>query len=234
MASTRQNVANQTNNTVNINDGTTCRQPSPRPGPLTAAGLGASNQIAQTTPATLFQSAPGVTSTLPILQVPFPMRLSPAGQNFIKAHEELRLFPYDDQTGKTISVWNKHATIGWGHLIYAQEWSLYAGGITPGIAQDVFDADAKISESPVNRLVRVPLTQYQFDALVDLVYNSGSGNFATSPILLLLNNPHALVTFSSLQAAWLGTSVGVSKAVQAGVRNRRLDEWKLFSTGSYT
>jgi lysozyme len=39
----------------------------------------------------------------------------------------------------------------------------------------------------VNNLVNVPLTQGQFDALVDFVYNLGVGNFESSTLLRDLN-----------------------------------------------
>jgi lysozyme len=35
--------------------------------------------------------------------------------------------------------------------------------------------------------VTVPLTQHQFDALVDFTFNAGGGNFASSTMLRLLN-----------------------------------------------
>ncbi len=39
----------------------------------------------------------------------------------------------------------------------------------------------------VNRLVTVPLTQNQFDALISFVFNLGIGNFRTSTLLKKLN-----------------------------------------------
>jgi GH24 family phage-related lysozyme (muramidase) len=39
----------------------------------------------------------------------------------------------------------------------------------------------------VNELVKVPMTQGQFDALVSLVFNIGRAQFATSTLLRLLN-----------------------------------------------
>ena len=45
----------------------------------------------------------------------------------------------------------------------------------------------KIYEADVKRLVDVPLTQYQFDALVSFVFNLGSGAFGGSTLLKKLN-----------------------------------------------
>jgi lysozyme len=58
---------------------------------------------------------------------------------------------------------------------------------------DQAQADAWLSEDvqsavgSVNRLVTAPLTQNEFDAVVDFVFNCGSGNFAGSTMLRLLN-----------------------------------------------
>jgi lysozyme len=40
----------------------------------------------------------------------------------------------------------------------------------------------------VNRVVTVTLTQGEFDALTDFVFNDGSGNFESSTMLRLLNS----------------------------------------------
>lgn len=42
-------------------------------------------------------------------------------------------------------------------------------------------------EDAVNRYVQVPLTQNQFDALVDFAYNAGAHNLRTSTLLKKLN-----------------------------------------------
>jgi lysozyme len=47
--------------------------------------------------------------------------------------------------------------------------------------------DLQSAVASVNKLVKVPLTQHQFDALVDFTFNVGSGNFASSTLLKLIN-----------------------------------------------
>jgi lysozyme len=49
------------------------------------------------------------------------------------------------------------------------------------------DEDLKEAEDAVNRLVKVPLTQGQFDALASFVFNLGEGQFSKSTLLKLLN-----------------------------------------------
>ncbi|EPO2918282.1 hypothetical protein ACT7SZ_001512 [Vibrio cholerae] len=56
----------------------------------------------------------------------------------LKEIEELRLIPYDDQTGKSISSYVEGATIGYGYLIPKNEWSIYKNGITKEIAEELF------------------------------------------------------------------------------------------------
>jgi len=48
-------------------------------------------------------------------------------------------------------------------------------------------ADVAVAEASVQRLVKVPLSQGQFDALVDFVFNLGAGRLASSTLLRDLN-----------------------------------------------
>ncbi len=98
------------------------------------------------------------------------MKTSAAGLNIIKKHEGLRLNAYKDAVG----VW----TIGYGHTD-----GVYAGQvITNQQAQAYLVQDVKNSENAVITYVLnkgIPLTQNQFDALVSLVFNVGSGSIFT-------------------------------------------------------
>jgi lysozyme len=85
------------------------------------------------------------------------------------------LTAYQDQKG----VW----TIGYGHT----------AGVQPGqtITEDQAVAfllqDVSGAVACVNKAVTVPLTQSQFDALVDFTFNLGSGNFLSSTLLKDIN-----------------------------------------------
>lgn len=48
--------------------------------------------------------------------------------------------------------------------------------------------DISWAASEVNKLVHVPLSQDEFDALVDFVFNAGCGNFDHSTLLRLIND----------------------------------------------
>lgn len=104
------------------------------------------------------------------------MTTSQRGQGFIKGFEKLMLTAYADVAG----IW----TIGWGHT-----GSDIREGftITQEYAQVLFDKDISLPEQMVNVLVKVPLRQNQFDALVSLVFNIGSGNFSASTLLRHIN-----------------------------------------------
>ncbi len=60
------------------------------------------------------------------------------GMALLREIEELRLIPYNDQTGKSISSYVEGATIGYGYLIPKNEWSIYKNGITKEIAEELF------------------------------------------------------------------------------------------------
>ena len=108
------------------------------------------------------------------------MKISQNGLNLIKHFEGLRLASYQDSVG----VW----TIGYGTTCYPDGRPVHknekctveqAGAY---IAQDV----AKFSNG-VNKHVKVPLNQNQFDALVSFAYNLGLGNLYSSTLLKKLN-----------------------------------------------
>lgn len=108
----------------------------------------------------------------------------------IGAAEGERLTVYPDEGGK----W----TIGRGHLIKPGErfWP-YGGSMTVTntgvrtITQDesdtLFAADMAPARNAVTNLVKVPLTDNQRAPLVSLVFNIGTGAFASSTLLRKLN-----------------------------------------------
>jgi len=59
--------------------------------------------------------------------------------------------------------------------------------VTQALADEWLKADLQHAVSVVNQLVTVPLTQHQFDALVDFTFNCGAGNFKNSTLLRLVN-----------------------------------------------
>lgn len=73
-----------------------------------------------------------------------------------------------------------HCTIGYGHLVHlgncnGSEPEEFKRGLTEDEAIALKRQDARRFVGAINRLVTVPLTQNQFDALVSLVFNIGEG-----------------------------------------------------------
>lgn len=108
------------------------------------------------------------------------MKTSGVGLNLIKSFEGKRVNAYDDGVG----VW----TIGFGTIKYPNGIRVKKGDTcTEQQAEDYLRNDLAKFETAINKLVKVPLTQNQFDALVSLTYNIGSGAFKGSTLLKLLN-----------------------------------------------
>ena len=140
------------------------------------------------------------------------MKTSAAGIDLVTASEGLRLAAYQDTGG----VW----TIGYGHT---------GPDVTEGLTCDKAQArswlaeDLAESEDAVNELVEVELSQNQFDALVDFVYNIGRGKFRGTTLLKLLNAGNYAAAAQQFKR-W-NKDNGV---VQAGLTKRRAAEERLF------
>lgn len=160
------------------------------------------------------------------------MQLSTQGTQLLQSIEKLALQPYDDQNGKTINTWVKGATIGYGHLIAQKDWSKYQNGIDQAGADQLFRQDLAPFEKAVNNKVTSSITQSEFDALVILTFNIGVGNFNSSSVLKLINDPTAQTSYSSLEAAWKAWNKSQGH-VMAGLNNRRQAEWNIYSQGVY-
>ena len=59
---------------------------------------------------------------------------------------------------------------------------------TDAQCSELLQADTRTAQRGVARLVKVPVTQNQYDALVDFVFNVGEGNLASSTLLRKLNS----------------------------------------------
>lgn len=104
------------------------------------------------------------------------MEPSQNGMHLTELFEQFRDSSYQDIGG----VW----TIAWGHT----------RGVGPGMNCTREQGDLWLKEdyatavSIVNELVDVPLTQGEFDALCDFVFNLGGYHFSKSTLLRLLNS----------------------------------------------
>ena len=108
------------------------------------------------------------------------MKISDVGIRLISSFEDLKLVSYLCPA----NVW----TIGFGTTVYPSGKKVKQGEkCTPQQANEYFAHDLKRFEASVNNLVKVPLSQNQFDALVSLVYNIGQTAFSKSTLLKNLN-----------------------------------------------
>ena len=106
------------------------------------------------------------------------MHLSAAGLELLKKSEGFRDRVYADIAG--------FRTIGFGHRLTPGE--AYPNSITPQKGEEILSHDVAIAEAAIDRLVKVPLAQGQFDALVDFVFNLGAARLASSTLLSYLNS----------------------------------------------
>jgi lysozyme len=105
------------------------------------------------------------------------VQLSPEGLKLLKQSEGYRGQVYLDAAG--------HPTIGYGHRLLPSQ--SFPEGITEQQATEILLNDVCEAERAVSRLVRVPLAQGQFDALVDFCFNLGQNRLAASSLLDCLN-----------------------------------------------
>jgi GH24 family phage-related lysozyme (muramidase) len=104
------------------------------------------------------------------------MRLSNTGIALIKRFEGFSPMPYLCPAG--------YLTIGYGHLVGTGNWGQ---GIGEEEAEALLRADVRIAERAVLRLIHVPLTQSQYDALVSFTFNLGSGALQRSTLRRKVN-----------------------------------------------
>jgi lysozyme len=101
---------------------------------------------------------------------------SDAGLNLTKQFEGLNLNAYQDQVG----VW----TIGYGHTGPSVHGGLT---ITQEQADQLLLSDVAASATCVNHAVTSKISQNQFDALVDFVFNLGCASLLSSTLLRDVN-----------------------------------------------
>ena len=108
------------------------------------------------------------------------MKISKNGIKFLIREEGSRLKAYQDSRG----IW----TIGVGHTSAAGPPK-----VTPSLKiskeeeETILLRDLKEAEEGILRLLKVPVNQNEFDALVSLVHNIGIPQFTGSSVLRLLN-----------------------------------------------
>lgn len=139
------------------------------------------------------------------------------GLNLIKRFEGFEPEIYLDAAGLP--------TIGYGHLIRKGEHKMFENGISQAAGEALLIKDVLLAEQAVCRLISVPLTNGQFDALVSFTFNLGSGALQRSTLRRKVNREeHEDVPAEFMRWVWAG-----GKKLKGLIR-RREAEIALYST----
>lgn len=144
------------------------------------------------------------------------MQLSYNGLEFIKLNEGFEEKAYKDTGG----VW----TIGYGSTKVDGTPVQQGQTITPEKAAAQLQFDIAWAQTAVNKMVTVPLSQNQFDALVDFVYNVGESAFSKSTLRRVLNQRN----YAEAAKQFLRWVYDNGKVIE-GLKNRRERTVTLFT-----
>jgi lysozyme len=146
------------------------------------------------------------------------MKTSQAGLDLIKEFEGFRAKPYLCSAGVP--------TIGYGSTRYTDGTpvSLRDPAITEAVGLALFKDTLTTYEKAVTKAVKIPLEQYEFDALVSLCYNIGVGNLVSSTLVRLLNEDEARIEVAGQFLRWNRAG----GAVISGLTRRREAEREMF------
>jgi GH24 family phage-related lysozyme (muramidase) len=148
------------------------------------------------------------------------VKVNEQGLALIRKFEGLRTSAYRDAAG----VW----TIGYGHTSMAGPPRVGRGmKITRRDAASILARDLAGFAEGVASLVRVPLSDSQFSALVSFAYNVGLENFRKSSVLRAVNAGDCCAVSRRL-SLW----VKAGGRVLPGLINRRAAEAALFMKGT--
>ena len=124
-------------------------------------------------------------------------RITQAGLDLIKRFEGFSPTVYICPAG--------YPTIGYGHVVKPDERERFTSGITPEQTETLLRQDVQTAERAVLRLITVPLTDGQFDALVSFTFNLGAGALQRSTLRRKVNRgDHAAVPAEFRKWVWAG------------------------------
>lgn len=168
--------------------------------------------------------------------------------------EEKTIKPFMSQYGMDLLIesegYEKHLyydqaglhTIGVGHLLTPIERDTgyisingelvsVAGGLSEAQVKQLLAQDLMRFEQAVNDLVKVPLNQNQFDALVHFAFNVGVTAFERSTLLRALNSGNYLAVPEQMMR-WKYVTVKGKRKVSKGLINRRVKEVNMWNGNS--
>jgi GH24 family phage-related lysozyme (muramidase) len=153
------------------------------------------------------------------------MKTSQRGVDLIAKHEGFVGRLYNDPVG--------HCTVGFGHLVHlgncdgrASE-APFKNGLTRQEGEALLRKDIARFEANVNSMIKVPLTQNQFDALVSFTFNLGPGRLQEiAPVL----NAGKYTEIPALMMQYVNARRPDGTRVRlAALERRRREEAELFS-----
>lgn len=136
---------------------------------------------------------------------------------------------YDDSKG--------YCTVGWGHLVRQASCKVVGKRalkdfIPIAEAKRYFEEDVPKHEAYVKKAIKVPLHQYEFDALVSLAFNIGNIGVKAPNLCKLINKkdyengPKEMLDINKI-------TVDGKKVPEPGLTKRRNSEYQLFIKGIY-
>lgn len=141
------------------------------------------------------------------------MKIGDKGLDLIKKFEGFSDKEYICPAGK--------ATIGYGHVILPSD--SFPSYLTRKEAEDLLKKDLEPRQTALNSFLKVNINQNQFDALMSLIYNIGTGNFQKSTLLKFVNDR----LFDKVPDQFRRWSY-VNGKISKGLANRREEEIKLW------
>lgn len=142
------------------------------------------------------------------------MHTSEVGLSLIQRFEGFSATPYLCPAG----WW----TIGYGHVIREAEQGRLTQ-VDKATALKLLEQDVRIAEQAIAKLICVPLSQNQFDALVSFTFNLGPGALQRSTLRRIINRgEHEQVPAELLRWVWAGGRK------LAGLARRRAAEGALY------
>lgn len=148
--------------------------------------------------------------------------------HFTAQWEAFRSHLYDNDGGGG----GGNTTIGFGHLVHmgpingSSSETPWLGGVTMAQAYILLRQDLKEAERTINQRIQVPLYQYEYDALVDFVYNVRG--HSKESLLHLVNSGH----YGRVPEKFLEYT-GAGGSHPGGLVKRRHAEASLFREGNY-
>lgn len=148
---------------------------------------------------------------------PRTLKTSPQELAKIVSFEGQRTTAYSDGAG--------NLTIGIGHMIRPGDGLTAQSVLTADQMNSIFMDDIADAENSIYSRVTAPLSQGEFDALVDFIFQFGDSKFGSSSLLRLLN----LRNYDSIPAEF-GKWINVAGKPSAQVTARRADDSATFLT----